>query len=275
MLHQRGDGDRDRRGCDVEHYRIQQESTRAFHIGHVNVRVQQDGRYASHDIALGASLARLNLGTILQGSGAHVDLRGLLAPLGEPAPRLAYDDRSRRPAYHQRRELSRHRRRARPRRVQRQGHRPARRAEDRRAPVEPQPAARGRRRDRHQAGARDLRQRREMQPRRDDRPARCNRPLLPALARARRSHGAHAADSRVRRVDRRVGRSAGRAQSPRKAPGRALRNESHECRHRSVRRTDFDVERIRRDFPILHAAGQRQAAGVSRQRRFEPAPALR
>ncbi|HEX4969955.1 MAG TPA: Fe-S cluster assembly protein SufD [Steroidobacteraceae bacterium] len=68
-------------GAKVEHYRIQQESTRAFHIGHVNVRVQQDGRYASHDIALGASLARLNLGTVLQGPGAHVDLRGLLAPL--------------------------------------------------------------------------------------------------------------------------------------------------------------------------------------------------
>jgi Fe-S cluster assembly protein SufD len=69
-------------GASIEHYRIQQESKRAFHIGHLNVRVQQDGRYASHDIALGASLARLNLGTILQGPGAHVDLRGLLAPLG-------------------------------------------------------------------------------------------------------------------------------------------------------------------------------------------------
>ncbi|HKS56123.1 MAG TPA: Fe-S cluster assembly protein SufD [Steroidobacteraceae bacterium] len=68
-------------GASVQHYRIQQESTRAFHIGHVNVRVQQDGRYASHDFTLGASLARLNLGTILEGPGAHVDLRGLLAPL--------------------------------------------------------------------------------------------------------------------------------------------------------------------------------------------------
>jgi Fe-S cluster assembly protein SufD len=68
-------------GAKVEHYRIQQESTRTFHIGHVNVRVQQDGRYASHDIALGATLARLNLGTVLRGRGAHVDLHGLLAPL--------------------------------------------------------------------------------------------------------------------------------------------------------------------------------------------------
>ncbi len=68
-------------GASVEHYRIQQESPRAFHIGHVDVRVQQNGRYASHDIALGASLARLNLATVLQGAGAHVALHGLLAPL--------------------------------------------------------------------------------------------------------------------------------------------------------------------------------------------------
>jgi Fe-S cluster assembly protein SufD len=69
-------------GASVEHYRIQQESTRGFHIGHVNVRLQQSSRYQSHDIALGASLARVNLSTTLQGPGAHVALSGLLAPLG-------------------------------------------------------------------------------------------------------------------------------------------------------------------------------------------------
>jgi Fe-S cluster assembly protein SufD len=67
--------------AQVEHYRIQQESLRTFHIGHVNVRLQQNARYSSHDIALGAGLARLNLGTTLQGPGAHVALHGLLAPL--------------------------------------------------------------------------------------------------------------------------------------------------------------------------------------------------
>jgi Fe-S cluster assembly protein SufD len=69
-------------GASVEHYRIQQESLRSFHIGHVNVRLQQNSRYASHDIALGASLARVNLSTTLQGPGAHVALNGLIAPLG-------------------------------------------------------------------------------------------------------------------------------------------------------------------------------------------------
>ena len=69
-------------GASVQHYRIQQESLRSFHIGNVNVRLQQDSRYASHDIALGASLARVNLSTTLQGPGAHVALNGLIAPLG-------------------------------------------------------------------------------------------------------------------------------------------------------------------------------------------------
>jgi Fe-S cluster assembly protein SufD len=69
-------------GASVEHYRIQQESLRSFHIGHLNVRLQHNGRYASHDIALGASLARVNLSTTLQGPGAHVALNGLIAPLG-------------------------------------------------------------------------------------------------------------------------------------------------------------------------------------------------
>jgi Fe-S cluster assembly protein SufD len=69
-------------GASVEHYRIQEESLRSFHIGHVNVRLQQNSRYASHDIALGASLARVNLSTTLQGPGAHVALNGLIAPLG-------------------------------------------------------------------------------------------------------------------------------------------------------------------------------------------------
>ena len=69
-------------GASVEHYRIQQESVRNFHIAHVNVRLQHNSRYSSHDIALGASLARVNLSTTLQAPGAHVALNGLLAPLG-------------------------------------------------------------------------------------------------------------------------------------------------------------------------------------------------
>jgi Fe-S cluster assembly protein SufD len=69
-------------GGDVRHFRVQQESPRSFHIGHINVRLAQDGRYSSHDVALGASLARVGIAALLEGPGAHVALRGLFVPMG-------------------------------------------------------------------------------------------------------------------------------------------------------------------------------------------------
>jgi Fe-S cluster assembly protein SufD len=69
-------------GARLEHYRIQQESTRAFHIAHVVATVQGDADYSYHDVALGASLARVGIATYLEGPGAHCGLHGLLAPLG-------------------------------------------------------------------------------------------------------------------------------------------------------------------------------------------------
>ena len=84
------------------------------------------------------------------------------------------------------RELSRHRRRARPRRLQRQGHR--------RRPARRRPTPQTKNRNLLLTGAEidtkpragDLRRRREVRARRDDRPARRGRALLPALARHRR-----------------------------------------------------------------------------------------
>src|SRR4029078_5224178 len=81
---------------------------------------------------------------------------------------------------------------------------------------------------------------------------RCRRPLLPALARPRRSCRARAADSRIRRIDRDVGRSAGNPQSSRAAARRTLPGDLMSAA--SVprpRAANFDVARIRRDFPIL------------------------
>lgn len=67
-------------GARVEHYRVQQESARAFHIGAASARLQADSSYSLHDLALGASLGRTNITTLLHGPGAHVALYGLLAP---------------------------------------------------------------------------------------------------------------------------------------------------------------------------------------------------
>src|SRR5690606_11455991 len=38
-------------GAQVQHYRLQQESLKAFHIGHVDVCVREQARYAMHDLS--------------------------------------------------------------------------------------------------------------------------------------------------------------------------------------------------------------------------------
>jgi Fe-S cluster assembly protein SufD len=69
-------------GARIHHYRLQQESTRSFHIGNTRIRLDHDSRYSSHDIALGASIARVNITALLQGTGAEASLRGLFIPDG-------------------------------------------------------------------------------------------------------------------------------------------------------------------------------------------------
>lgn len=61
----------------VRHVRLQRESLAAFHVGTCAARVERDGRYESHSIALGARLSRLNLLIRQAGTGAHADLMGL------------------------------------------------------------------------------------------------------------------------------------------------------------------------------------------------------
>jgi Fe-S cluster assembly protein SufD len=69
-------------GARMEHYRLQEESVRAFHIGHVNAYVQDHAHYRIHDLSLGASLSRLSLLVRLEGGGAHAALKGLFMPSG-------------------------------------------------------------------------------------------------------------------------------------------------------------------------------------------------
>jgi Fe-S cluster assembly protein SufD len=69
-------------GGSIRHFRVQQESLRSFHIGHVQARIARDGRYSIHDIALGASLGRTDITALLEGGGAHAALFGLFAPMG-------------------------------------------------------------------------------------------------------------------------------------------------------------------------------------------------
>lgn len=69
-------------GAKVEHYRLQQESERTFHIGQTSVAADEHATYSLRDLAFGGALSRLNVCARLLGSGSHVDLTGLFAPHG-------------------------------------------------------------------------------------------------------------------------------------------------------------------------------------------------
>jgi Fe-S cluster assembly protein SufD len=70
------------KGARFEHLRIQEEAIRSFHTGLIEVTVDERGRYACHDIALGASMSRLDLDVRLAGAESSAILHGLLTPNG-------------------------------------------------------------------------------------------------------------------------------------------------------------------------------------------------
>jgi Fe-S cluster assembly protein SufD len=61
----------------IEHYKLQQEATHAFHISGIHAMQNRDSRFASHSIALGASLARNDITTVLDATGCEATLNGL------------------------------------------------------------------------------------------------------------------------------------------------------------------------------------------------------
>ena len=64
-------------GADLTHLRIQRESSRAFHVGTVEVEQERDSHYQSFSFATGASLSRINIYTKLDGEGSGATLNGL------------------------------------------------------------------------------------------------------------------------------------------------------------------------------------------------------
>lgn len=64
-------------GAGIEHYKLQQESPRAFHIATLNVVQQADSRFLSASFALGAQLSRTGITVALDAEGASCDLDGL------------------------------------------------------------------------------------------------------------------------------------------------------------------------------------------------------
>jgi Fe-S cluster assembly protein SufD len=64
-------------GATLQHYKMQLESSRAFHVGTIEVSQERNSHYVSFSLATGASLARSNIYTTLDGEGAGATLNGL------------------------------------------------------------------------------------------------------------------------------------------------------------------------------------------------------
>jgi Fe-S cluster assembly protein SufD len=61
----------------VEYYRLQEESTKAFHISGVHVHQERDSRFDTHTFTLGSALVRNDVDVRLAASGASCSLNGL------------------------------------------------------------------------------------------------------------------------------------------------------------------------------------------------------
>lgn len=61
----------------MEHYRLQQEASKAFHISGTHLRLDLDARYRIHNLDLGGRLVRNDLHTRLDAEGAQCQLNGL------------------------------------------------------------------------------------------------------------------------------------------------------------------------------------------------------
>jgi len=70
-------------GSSLEHYKLQQESSKSFHIGYLHAVCKKDSRLDSHSISLGAALTRNDIDTTLAGSGSHVGLNGFYMTGGD------------------------------------------------------------------------------------------------------------------------------------------------------------------------------------------------
>jgi len=67
----------------LHHYKLQEESARAFHIALTQVRHGRHSRFTSHSLAIGAALARNEVRTLLASEGSECTLNGLYMATGK------------------------------------------------------------------------------------------------------------------------------------------------------------------------------------------------
>jgi len=70
-------------GATLQHYKVQREGMRAFHVGTIETHQARDSHYISFSLATGGSLTRTNIYTTLDGEGSGCTLNGLYMLDGE------------------------------------------------------------------------------------------------------------------------------------------------------------------------------------------------
>lgn len=66
----------------IDHYKIQQESNDAFHIGGVFIKQAASSNVKTHNVALSGLVTRNDTNCDLQGQGAHIEMNGLVLGKG-------------------------------------------------------------------------------------------------------------------------------------------------------------------------------------------------
>jgi Fe-S cluster assembly protein SufD len=64
-------------GARVDYYRVQRESTKAYHVATTQTHQDRDSTVNLHTVAFGAALARHDIGAVLAGPGGRLILNGL------------------------------------------------------------------------------------------------------------------------------------------------------------------------------------------------------
>jgi Fe-S cluster assembly protein SufD len=64
-------------GATLQHYRLQEEAAEAFHLGVLAARLDRDAALVSHNLSVGARIARLDIDVELAAPGARVEMNGL------------------------------------------------------------------------------------------------------------------------------------------------------------------------------------------------------
>ncbi|HXM79688.1 MAG TPA: Fe-S cluster assembly protein SufD, partial [Thermoanaerobaculia bacterium] len=70
-------------GASVEHSKIQRESSDAFHVQTIAAGLDRGSQFTSHNVALGAALARTDIGVVFGGEGGDCTLNGLFLGGGD------------------------------------------------------------------------------------------------------------------------------------------------------------------------------------------------